>query len=332
MFNSKIISDFDFKNYIIGNSKKAYMAEAFFNWQIDNWELAKHNYIGLKSIKKKELHFDGFDIQLQFNPGRIVSTSAKVDAKSIGERPCFLCSNNLPKEQKGLICNNNYLLLVNPFPIFEQHFTIPHFNHIPQEIFSSFGDILLIAKELGEKYSLFYNGPQCGASAPDHLHFQASPKNAMPIEKQTGFLLKKSEVINKNESVTIYAIKNYLRNLFLIESNNIIAIQKEFNKLYNSIKETTNFQLEPLINILVTFDKVWRVFIFPRKTHRPKEFFLEGDEKILISPATVDFGGLLITPRQEDFDKITKENIINIFKQTSIDNTIFENIIKNYSL
>lgn len=331
MGNSKIITDSDFKNYITGNSK-ALMVEAFINWQIDNWELAKHNYIGLEAIKKKEFHFDGFNLQLQFNPGRIVSTSAKIDAKSIGERPCFLCSNNLPKEQKALLCDTNYLLLVNPFPIFEQHFTIPHFNHIPQEIFSSFGDMLLIAKELGEKYTLFYNGPQCGASAPDHLHFQASPKNAIPIEKQTGFLLKNSEVIYNSESVSIYAVKNYLRNLFLIESNNIFAAQEEFNKLYNSLKEITNFHLEPLINVLVTFDKTWRVYIFPRKAHRPKEFFFEGDEKILISPATVDFGGLLITPRQEDFDKITKETIINIFEQTSIDDTIFENIIKNYSL
>jgi len=331
MGNSKIITDSDFKNYITGNSK-ALMVEAFINWQIDNWELAKHNYIGLEAIKKKEFHFDGFNLQLQFNPGRIVSTSAKIDAKSIGERPCFLCSSNLPKEQKALLCDTNYLLLVNPFPIFEQHFTIPHFNHIPQEIFSSFGDMLLIAKELGEKYTLFYNGPQCGASAPDHLHFQASPKNAIPIEKQTGFLLKNSEVIYNSESVSIYAVKNYLRNLFLIESNNIFAAQEEFNKLYNSLKEITNFHLEPLINVLVTFDKTWRVYLFPRKAHRPKEFFFEGDEKILISPATVDFGGLLITPRQEDFDKITKETIINIFEQTSIDDTIFENIIKNYSL
>ena len=331
MGNSKIITDSDFKNYITGNSK-ALMVEAFINWQIDNWELAKHNYIGLEAIKKKEFHFDGFNLQLQFNPGRIVSTSAKIDAKSIGERPCFLCSNNLPKEQKALLCDTNYLLLVNPFPIFEQHFTIPHFNHIPQEIFSSFGDMLLIAKELGEKYTLFYNGPQCGASAPDHLHFQASPKNAIPIEKQTGFLLKNSEVIYNSESVSIYAVKNYLRNLFLIESNNIFAAQEEFNKLYNSLKEITNFHLEPLINVLVTFDKTWRVYLFPRKAHRPKEFFFEGDEKILISPATVDFGGLLITPRQEDFDKITKGTIINIFEQTSIDDTIFENIIKNYSL
>ena len=331
MGNSKIITDSDFKNYITGNSK-ALMVEAFINWQIDNWELAKHNYIGLEAIKKKEFHFDGFNLQLQFNPGRIVSTSAKIDAKSIGERPCFLCSSNLPKEQKALLCDTNYLLLVNPFPIFEQHFTIPHFNHIPQEIFSSFGDMLLIAKELGEKYTLFYNGPQCGASAPDHLHFQASPKNAIPIEKQTGFLLKNSEVIYNSESVLIYAVKNYLRNLFLIESNNIFAAQEEFNKLYNSLKEITNFHLEPLINVLVTFDKTWRVYLFPRKAHRPKEFFFEGDEKILISPATVDFGGLLITPRQEDFDKITKETIINIFEQTSIDDTIFENIIKNYSL
>ncbi|MBU0475603.1 MAG: DUF4922 domain-containing protein [Bacteroidetes bacterium] len=329
MVSTKIISDSDLRNYISGNSKSN-KVEALLKLQIDSWVLVKINYNDLNLIKKKEFLFDGFEILVQFNPGRIVSSSAKVDAKSIGERPCFLCPKNLPFEQKGLVCKDDYLLLVNPFPIFEEHFTIPHFNHNPQEIYSNFGDMLAIAKELGEKYTLFYNGPQCGASAPDHMHFQASPKNAMPIENQTEYLNKSSENIFQNDVVTVSAITHYLRNLFLLESKNIEQLTTEFQKLYSSIKETTNSDLEPLMNIIVTFDESWRVYIFPRKAHRPKEFFLEGADKILLSPAAVDFGGLLITPREEDFDKITKEDIISIFQQTTCDDATIERIIKHY--
>lgn len=329
MVNSKIISDLDLEKYLSGNSK-ANKANALLKMQIDSWDLAKTNYRDLASIKKKAFSFDGFDIQIQFNPGRIVSSSAKVDAKSIGERPCFLCPKNLPNEQKGLVCKNDYLLLVNPFPIFEEHFTIPHFNHNPQEIYSNFADMLFIAKELGEKYTLFYNGPQCGASAPDHMHFQASPKNAMPIENQDEYLNKSSEKIFQNDAVTVSVITHYLRNLFLIESNSIEQLTTEFQKLYASIKEITNSDFEPLMNIIVSFDESWRVYIFPRKAHRPKEFFLEGDDKILLSPAAVDFGGLLITPREEDFNKITKKDIISIFQQTTCDDATIEKIIKHY--
>lgn len=331
MDSSKIISSSELRNYTSGNSK-AHDAEALLKSQIDSWELAKRNYQDLKSIKKKEFQFDGFQILLQFNPGRIISSSAKVDAKSIGERPCFLCLKNLPIEQKGLLCNNDYMLLVNPFPIFDEHFTIPQIAHQPQEIISNIGNMLNIAKELGEKYTLFYNGPQCGASAPDHMHFQAAPNNAMPVEQEVNYLLKDSDLLFRSNSISVYAVSNYLRNLFLIESDNFASIIEEFNKLYSSIKTMTNNELEPLMNIIVTFNEVWRVFVFPRKAHRPREFFLEGEEKILLSPAAVDFGGLLITPREEDFNKLTKENIINVFQQTSTDDVVFHKIINNYCL
>jgi len=164
MVVSKIISDSKLDKYLLGSSK-VQKVEALLKEQIDSWNLASKNYKDLSSEMKKEFYFDNFKIVLQFNPGRIVSSSAKVDAKSIKERPCFLCPNNLPAEQSGLLCNDKYLLLVNPFPIFEEHFTIPLFNHEPQEIHDNFSDMLVIAKELGEKYSLFYNGPKCGASA-----------------------------------------------------------------------------------------------------------------------------------------------------------------------
>ncbi len=328
MSSSKIISDSLLTDYLVGNTK-VNQAEALFKEQIDTWTLAKENYKKLNSVQKKEFHFDNFKIIVQHNSGRIISSSAKVDNQSIKERPCFLCSNNLPNEQKGLLCNGKYLLLINPFPIFNTHFTITQMEHNPQEILPNFSDMLIITKEIGENYSLFYNGPKCGASAPDHMHFQASPKNMMPVEQEISILLPNSQVIMKNNSVSIYAISNYLRNFFLIESDNLNATVEEFQKLYVSLGNTDD-KSEPLMNIIVTFDKMWRVFIFPRKAHRPKEYFLDGEDKILISPAAVDFGGLLITPREEDFHKITKKDIQNIFQQTAIDDNSFNTIIEKY--
>ncbi len=329
MHSSKIISDSELSGFLSGNSKSE-KVNALLKEQISSWVSAKKNYQDLKNIKKKEFDFDTFKITLQFNPGRIISSAAKVDEKSIKERPCFLCYINLPNEQKGLLCNDKYLFLVNPFPIFEKHFTIPQIEHKPQEILPNFSDMLYIAKKIGDNYSVFYNGPKCGASAPDHMHFQASPKNEIPVEKEINYLLDSSEIISKNDLVSVYAISNYLRNFFLIESDNNIAIQNEFVKLYTAIQEQTRADYEPILNIIVSFDEVWRVFIFPRKAHRPKEYFLEGSKKILVSPAAVDFGGLLITPRKEDFDKINRQDIINIFAQTAVDKKSFQEIISKY--
>lgn len=329
MEHSRLITDKDLSEYLEINSVTS-KAKALFLHQTSNWELAKQNYLDLKSIKKKVFEFDGFKIVVHFNPGRIISSSAKVDAKSIEERACFLCTKNLPLEQKGVLCNENYLLLLNPFPIFEEHFTIPQLEHTPQEIENNFGDILKIAKELGVGYATFYNGPKCGASAPDHMHFQASLKNMMPIEKEIDYINEQSKELLINEKIRVAVVTNYLRNCFLIESDDKILTENEFKKLYNSIKIITTSDEEPLMNIIVTYSDMWRVYIFPRKAHRPKQFFAEGEAKILLSPAAVDFGGLLITPREEDFEKISKEDIVDIFEQTTVDEITVEKISEQY--
>lgn len=329
MGDSRFITDKELSEYLEINSG-ASKAKALFMQQTANWKLAKENYQHLKSIKKKTIEFDGFKIVVQFNPKRIISSSAMVDAKSIEERPCFLCTGNLPQEQKGLICDNNYLLLLNPYPIFEEHFTIPKLEHKPQEIYENFGDMLKIAKELGISYTIFYNGPKCGASAPDHMHFQASLKNVMPLEKEYNYIKEHSENLLNHAKIRVTAVTNYLRNLYLIESNDKMSIIEEFIKLYNSIRIVTTSEEEPLMNIIVTYSDKWRIYIFPRALHRPKQYFAEGSAKILLSPASVDFSGLLITPREEDFEKISKEDIIDIFEQTTIDENILEKISNNF--
>ncbi|MEG1539745.1 MAG: DUF4922 domain-containing protein, partial [Muribaculaceae bacterium] len=139
------------------------------------WDTAKNNYDALKGVNVKELKLGQSTVKVQFNPARITSSAAKVDTKSLKERKCFLCKANLPAVQKGIAWGDNYTILVNPFPIFPKHLTIPCNDHVDQRILSRIGDMMEIATDLDE-YTLFYNGPKCGASAPDHMHFQAGNK------------------------------------------------------------------------------------------------------------------------------------------------------------
>ncbi len=298
-----------------------------FEQQIENWQLAKNGYSSLKLVEKKIFEFDDFIIEAHYNPGRIVSSSAKVDEKSIKERPCFLCINNLPEDQKAVKIDDKYILLVNPFPIFDKHFTIPHVQHIPQTIKENFKSLLTISEKLNKDFSIFYNGPKCGASAPDHLHFQAGNFGFMRIDNEFYSILNKyGKLINDSNEYTTTAVTNYLRNFISIESNEIEPLTNEFMRIYDILSEGLND--EPMLNIICTYNNFWKVIIFPRKKHRPTYFFEEGENKILISPAAVDMGGVLIFPREEDFNKIDQETVIDIYSQVTFSNDEMSNLIK----
>ncbi|HAC14421.1 MAG TPA: DUF4922 domain-containing protein [Bacteroidetes bacterium] len=315
---------------------------ALLKQQHDTWPLLQKGASTLGMVVVREIEFDGFSMKLQFNPGRIVSSSAKVDAKSIAERKCFLCLENLPTEQKGVIAGDdtlnesendvtdasNYVVLVNPFPIFPEHFTIPHQSHVPQRIADSIGTMLDITRDMGSRYTLFYNGPRCGASAPDHLHFQAGDRGFMTIDSTWEQLVQKhGKWIRETSDIRIAKVDDGLRRFVVIESSVRDEALKSFNKLYRKF-ESLNWQIhpnepdieEPMLNILCSFEQSkWRLIIFLRKKHRPTQFFAEGDDKILFSPASVDFGGVCITPVEKDFNSITREDLTDMFNQLSVD-------------
>lgn len=303
--------------------------------QLQTWELFKSNYSALDNVKIKKFVFEnGITINVQFNPARVISSTAKVDPKSIKERKCFLCVNNLPEQQKGIIYKEKYLILVNPYPIFNQHFTIPDLQHTPQEILSRFSDMLDFSKDLNKKFVVFYNGPKCGASAPDHFHFQAGQRNFMSIDNEYEIIINNCVIANKiTNNVSSYLVgENYLRSHFIFISNKKDLLIDEFNKLYKSM---ANGDEEPLMNIIVYWDNIldlegWRIHIFPRKKHRPDCYFKEGDENITISPASVDIGGVMITPFEKDFEKITKNDLINIFREVTLSNGEILSIYENY--
>lgn len=298
-------------------------AAKLFEHQLNSWQLASDGYKSLSVVQKKQFYFDNFSIEAHFNPGRIISSSAKVDSKSIQERPCFLCTNNLPVEQKAVKIINNYFLLVNPFPIFHKHFTIPSVNHIPQVIKSEIENLLVISSMLGKEYSVFYNGPRCGASAPDHIHFQAGNFGFMKIDSEFEKISKMyGKIVYENAELVTSAVNDSLRNFIAIESGNILMLKNEFDRVYEILK-TGQSNDEPMMNIICSFNNSWRLLVFPRSKHRPSYFFEEGQNKILISPAAVDLGGVLIFPREEDFERITKELVIDIFNQVTFSDEEF---------
>jgi len=294
--------------------------------QLDVWELARNNYEALKQVRVKELNFDRFKINVQFNPARIVSSSAKVDSKSIQERKCFLCEENRPVVQKGLSFREDYIILINPFPIFPKHLTIPAYKHVDQRILNRFEDMLDLAYNLDE-FTIFYNGPKCGASAPDHVHFQAGSKGFLPIEKEWK-MFAESEVL-EYQSAKLFILSKYLRGAFVIESESKESAVKLFERIYTSL-EIKPGEGEPMMNILAWFDTdKWVICIFPRTLHRPSCYTAQGDDNILISPAAVDMGGVFITPLEKDFEKISVGNITDILQEVCIDEVKLQEIFSN---
>lgn len=326
---------------IIGNNRERNISpaawtaaiEKLFQEQMESWPLLKNNVINLSHISTKKIEFDGFEILLQYNPERITSTTAEVDSKSISMRPCFLCLNNLPDEQAALEYNKHFLILCNPYPIFPRHLTITHRKHIPQNLILNFDDLLEISRDLSQNFSLFYNGPKCGASAPDHLHFQAIPKKTLPLEREISRLkeLNRENLLQKDK-IEVCFLDNYMRYGILLESPNRSELQSLFKIVANIFRNISKPNEEPTWNIISSYNEnKWTVVIFPRRNHRPAQYYKEGSEKIMISPAAVDFGGVFVLPREEDWNKIGPSDVIDIFNQVTVTKEFFEYLKKKIS-
>lgn len=307
--------------------------KALLKQQLAEWDLASKNYNDLKKVKTKDLILNGGSIiKVQFNPERIRSTAANVDKKTISERPCFLCKKNRPEEQES-ISYKKYSILVNPFPIFSKHLTIAYNEHIDQLIDPHFEEMLNLSEELDD-FTIFYNGPQSGASAPDHFHFQAGIKGFMPIENdyKTGkFLIERGILSN----VKILIWENYHRNIITLDSDSISGIAKVFQQLHYLLwNKLQPNEPELMLNIQAYYENNrYIVHIFPRIKHRPDCYFAKGDAQILLCPASVELGGVFVTPREEDFDKITSEDIETILQQVCLEgdasNKIIDSILSN---
>ena len=283
------------------------------------WAMLREGAAALDDIQTRIIPLNGFHFRLQYNPQRLASSGAKVDAKSIAQRKCFLCAANLPPEQRGVPFGDDYLILCNPFPIFPQHFTIPHKQHLPQRIADAFGPMLDLARAMQEKYTVFYNGPRCGASAPDHLHFQAGDKGFMTIESEYAHL--KGTPIATTRDVAIFASRS-ARPFLSIESTSRDAALDAFRVLHRNLSNIAPAASseEPMMNVIANFDDAgkWRVIVLPRAKHRPSFYSAAGDARILLSPGTVDLGGVCILPVEQDFQRLREHHLQQMLQEVML--------------
>ena len=288
----------------------------FFHRQLQTWGDVRQRYRDLQQVETRELVTDTMTLQAQWNPARIGSTGAKIDAKSIAERPCFLCAKNRPQEQMHRVIDGKYELLVNPFPILPVHFTLPTLKHQPQRILSMYDEMLKVAAD-NTDVTLLYNGPRCGASAPDHAHLQTVSTGYLPLQQSWQRLSRNlAEVIKDDEDNGIWQVTDYPAAAFVIRSHSQSVGERLFRRLYDSLPPADE---EPMMNVIVwnAGDAVLSV-VLPRRKHRPDCYTATGDAQYIISPGAVDMGGLIITPREQDFRRVTPELILNIYRELSL--------------
>ena len=298
----------------------------FFNRQLEMWEDARHRFRDLKHVEVRQL---SDQLKVQFNPARIVSTGAKIDKHTLGERPCFLCERNRPKEQMTKQIDDHFQLLVNPFPILPVHFTIPATKHQPQSIYRHYGEMHRLLS-LHSELMVFYNGPKCGASAPDHLHFQAGTSGVLPLQTNWQRLSRSlTDVISLNDEEKISVLSDFLVPAFVIISKSEDSDEELFHRLYRSMPMRGD-ESEPMMNIIA-----WRKgdefisVVIPREKHRPDAYFAEGEAQMMVSPGALDMAGLIITPREEDFSKINLDKATALLCECGISAEKMEAVVSN---
>ena len=287
----------------------------FFNRQLEVWTDARHRFRDLKHVETRQF---SDQLKLQWNPARIVSTGAKIDKKTLGERPCFLCDKNRPKEQMSKQIDEKFHLLVNPFPILPVHFTIPARKHQPQLIYKNYGEMHRFIS-LHSDLMVFYNGPKCGASAPDHLHFQAGTNGILPLQNNWQRLSRNlTDIISLNDEEKISVVRDFIVPAFVIISKSAESDEALFRRLYKAMPQRGD-ETEPMMNIIS-----WRKgeefisVVIPREKHRPEAYFAEGDAQFVVSPGALDMSGLIITPREEDFRKLTEEKALSLLQECGV--------------
>ena len=282
--------------------------------QGSTWPMLARGLDGLRASRTRTEIVAGRPLLVRHIPHRIGSTTAPVDAASIARRPCFLCASNLPREQHGIPFDSEYALYCNPFPILERHLTIIHVDHRPQRIAGSLHAMLRISEALPDSF-IIYNGAQCGASAPDHMHFQACSREVFPIEQDARGIDG--------------PIPDYARRVFVFRDRDAKRLANRLDTLMNTLADVTGSAAEPLVNIATYYeDGQWTAFAFPRGKHRPRVF--ETGE-MTVSPASIDLCGVFVVPVEKDFERIRGVDIERIFEEITLREDVFAEVLEGFA-
>jgi hypothetical protein len=296
--------------------------------QRSTWPVCAEGHRALAAAQRRQVRCIGFDVQLQLNQRRIVSTAADVHAAAVQARACFLCPDRLPPEQRGIFYRDELWILCNPAPIFPDHFTVSHREHRPQSILPFVDALVRLAEDVAPELSVFYNGPRCGASAPDHFHFQMVTRGAIPVEGESQEQGRK-RLLREVAQGAVFTIEHYGRTVAVLESPapaEAVALLRRFISAWQAVSGNAE---EPLLNLLcLVHGGGVRTLVMLRQKHRPDAYFRKGDAKVTISPATVDMGGLIITPVALDFERTDARLVEEIFAEVSTPAALLTRIVE----
>ena len=327
-WQERVIGIEELRPYLLTKSEPDFrsLVEGLAEQQLATWPMLREAVAGLARVEYKKLSARGSEVLAQFNPQRIVSTAAKVDAAAIKQRPCFLCAENLPREERGIAFGEDFVALFNPFPVLPRHLVITSRRHIPQTIEGNFGTLLDLARDLGGEFFAIYNGAACGASAPDHLHFQACERKSLPIIREIETWERRA--VSNDSGIETFSLKDYRVNALIARGNDRGALTGWFEKSLRLLAELTGAESEPMINLVATRDgDRWTVIVFPRGKHRPDRYFAEGDAKLTVSPAAIDLSGVLVAPQPDHFARIMSRDVEEIYAEVTLGDKVFDALV-----
>ncbi|HCS88354.1 MAG TPA: hypothetical protein DIW30_08230 [Bacteroidales bacterium] len=296
------------------------------------------HYNALRSVEKKSCECDGLDAEIRFNPERVRSVMAEVDTESLRKRVCFLCPTGIEENQLTTDWQSplhsgeegHYCIRVNPFPIFEEHYTLSAARHERQAILPHIDDMFALCKEMPH-HTIFYNGPHCGASAPDHFHFQAIPLNTLPLQRMCD-RREGTELLRTEGETRTYKVRKYAKSAYLVTGKSRTEVKEQFLKIYQSLPAPNDDEWEPRMNLVAwygTTNEEYNLLIILRRESRPECFFRKGEEQILISPACVEMSGIAIVADAESYKRLTGERLKHIIEEVSLPTEQTDNMIRN---
>ena len=318
---TRLLSDTALVPYVAPGTEMGLQARvaALLAQQQKTWPMLRAGTAALAAAQYRSLQVNGSEVIAQYNPQRLVSTAAQVDARSIRARRCFLCAEHLPLEERGLAWGEDFVILCNPFPVLPNHLVISARYHRPQAIAGCYGTLLDLAATLGEVYWVLYNGPACGASAPDHLHVQAGTRALLPILHEVERWPREQVVQHADQEV--FALTGYRLQVLIARGSKrstLLAWLQHAVAVLAAVTHTSDH--EPLLNLLVTCEAAgWTVYVFPRARHRPACYFAEGEAKLTVSPAALDLAGVLVVPDADHFTRIRAQDIARIYAEVTLD-------------
>jgi hypothetical protein len=333
VWQERIIREGDLGPYLApyGDRSLPSRMRALYDHQKQGWSEFRRGHDAVERAQARRVELGRSWVLCQHTPHRMTSVSAHVDPVSVLKRPCFLCPENLYPQEKGLEYTNGYLILCNVSPIFDFHLVITHRDHVPQRIQPYFDTVLRLTRDLSPLFALIYNGPRCGASAPDHLHFQAFPAENLPLESQiwgaptarpAGFVIER-------ERILITAPADFFRHFLIFQSDEPTILSSWFDQTLEVLSKIEGVTSEPMINLVMAYrDGQWEMTLFPRDKHRPRCYHGQGDSQLLISPGAIDMAGVFVIPRKKDYDRVDAATLGGIYQEVTLDKDRFSRLIE----